>query len=261
MRMNKKAGTFGLSMMVIAVVLIGLCLWVFVKVDRKAETSVSSLENLTNVYLSYDRANLYFGDASELASQQAFYSIAKMSAENPGCFTKSYQNRSIVIWNAQCGPEKSSIEKRFLLAHNNSFNGFVERYPEKRNVEIFHALDNGVITTKVKSAITGEQQAGYAKYNVTSELDKTFTVNLSAENISLDDFVSIYQDAMNIQECKKNKSVEQCISEISLERWSINTTNLNGWILFELSTKKPFFFEENGAEQFKPIELKFGIEA
>lgn len=260
---NKKGGAFAIGMVIIVIFLIGFTWHGFVLANRKIDGGVSSLENLSNIYEVSDRLSLYLKEAAKFSAHQSFYTLVQEAAidKDRPCFTRSYQNINVVIWSEQCKPEQDFIEQKFFLEYDKSLSIFLNNYPEKNNVTTSYTLENNTITTIVKTTLTTEQSTAYAIYNLSYDLNRNFVLNLTDEQIWLDDFPKIYEKASSkIKECKGKTNIEKCLEEMRFEQWDFDAIPFGTWIFFEFSTKKPFFFEdETGQEQFKKIILKFGL--
>jgi hypothetical protein len=261
--MNKQGSAFALSMVIFTWILVGFTWYCFSLANAKIDAGVSSVDNLTKVYDSNDRLSFYLGESARLSANQAYYKMAQEPATGALCFAKPYNGENIIQLTGSCRPDRQAINERFLSEYNKSFSGFIEKYPEKQDVEnmsIFHSMENDTVLTTAKKTLAAEQKTAYASYSLSYDFYENLATNLSNE-ISLDDFTNMYdKSASALDECR-DKEIEKCVEEkirASFENWDFDAVKAGTWVLFEFKAKKPFFFE-NETERFEKIGIKFGI--
>lgn len=260
--MNKKAGVFAIGMVITLFILMRLTWHGFTLFNEKVDKGISSLDNLTTLYAASERISFYLQEASRLSASQAYYIIAQEAAidkEKQKCFTRKYQGKDIIQWEELCKPQLALLKQKFLSEQNKSLIKFIERYPEKLNISMLNTIENDLLSTMIKVHLTTQQASSFALYNLSYGLEKNFKINLTEEKIFLDDFVNIYdKSSTTIKECK-NQEIKTCLKKLSFKNWNYKVTVFDRWVLFEFSSKKYFFFENETGMRFEPIELKFSL--
>ena len=250
--MNKKAGAFAIGMVLAMIVLVSLTLYSISKSNQDVEKTFS-LKNLTSLYFEADRISFYFKEASRLSAHQAFYEIVKDAAINTSnklCFSQSYEDKEIIIWDKNCKPEINFLKERFLLEYKKNIAKYAKRYPKDVKFEIESWMENDKVVSRLKVKLNERNE----RYNISYSFIKVFYTNLTSESIVLEDFPEIYEK-VNVK--KENKgNIENCFG-LSFERWKCKAKRIDDSYLFELETKKPYFFELDGKEHFENIRLVF----
>lgn len=251
--MNKKAGAFAIGMVLTMIVLMSLTLHAISKSNQAVEKTFS-LKNLTSLYLEADRISFYFKEASRLSAYQAFYEIVKDAAINTSnklCFSQTYENKEIIIWDKSCKPEINFLKEKFLLEYKKNIDKYAKRYPKDIKFEIESWMENNKISSRLKVKLNAKNE----RYNISYSFVKVFYTNLTSESIVLEDFLEIYEKVNKAK--KENKgNIENCFG-LSFERWKCKAKKIDDSYLFELETKKPYFFELDGKEHFENIKLVF----
>lgn len=264
--MNGKRGSLFAGISVIAlIVLIGLSFACFSQANKKVGSGMSVLENLTEISDAHSRMLFYLQESSKLSSQQAFYDLAEAAAidasdQNQKCFTKPVNGENIIQFTDSCKPDTDASEKILMSEYGKSMENFIGNYTENISVEIESALDNNMISTSAKAEFYAVQKSSYAKYNMSCAFSEKIITSLSEEQIYPEDFSEMFlKGAGALNECRNAAEIKSCIEgKIAMDRWNVVATPEDGWVLFEFSTKKQFFFYEKG-EKFGKITSKFGI--
>ncbi|MFA5084471.1 MAG: hypothetical protein WC475_03810, partial [Candidatus Paceibacterota bacterium] len=204
-------------------------------------------------------------ESAKLSAQQAFYDIAKASAidvndQNQKCFSKQYNGGNIIQFTDSCRPATETVKKMFASEYEKNMKNFVSSYPEGKPMEMNSALEENTISTSAKTGFSAIQKSAYAEYSLSGDFYEKITVDLAEERIALGDFAEIYSESIDaVNACKNEGDMKSCIEgKITMDRWDAAATPESGWVLLEFSTKKRFFFDENG-EKFGKITAKCGI--
>ena len=268
---NKKASIFALGMVLAMIIFMSISWYSFTKTNTNIENEfdtiiiVNSYKNQKNMF------SFYLNDAAKLASSQAFYEIAEEAAIDKNQQCNIYDNH--LVWSQNCKPEFELVKKNFIEKYNKTLYNFTEKYPKPsfdikpiESIELYHTLDleNSIIKTDLSEKIYFmEKQTNFAIYNLTYQFKPSTTLNLTSQEIVLEDFIDIYEEINNaVENCKNEENPVSCIKNENLvfERWIFNLEKKVSYLTFEFKTKKSFFFENiEKEEKFEPIILKFAI--
>lgn len=233
---NKKASIFELGLVTVTFVALAFALSSFMFIQAKIEKGASPDYEFIGMYDSKERAVLVNEERLNLMAQQAFYDIAKEGAiKGNDCVVREVE---YVEWNENCSPNNENIKKDFISKINGG------------NA----SLDNSILALKTGSVTKTIEEKGYINYNVSFTFNTSVEFKMNNSGINIDDFEEIYNKAI---ECKKYdvEKTNECIDDI--ENWDINVKKSDGYVLYDLSTKKNFFHDG----KFEPIMLKFAIKS
>lgn len=253
---SKKAGIFAAGMILAMLIFMTTAWFAFSTTNKKITAEINTLPVLNSYYNEQDRFYLYAQESQKLAVSQAFYQIAKDAAINPAKESCNLLN-NYIIWNENCNPNTDMIKERFLENYNQTLANLIKLYPnDNMRPEYVNEINenNWIASTAQPITLNSEKQGSFAKYNFSYSFSPSIKLNLTEQDIYLEDFKMIYN---KFDSC--NKELE-CIKAISLKHWKITVEEYSSYILLKLKTKKAFFFQENGVEKYAPIELNFIIE-
>lgn len=267
MKKNRKAGIFAVGM-IIAMILFMTTAWLaFTTTNKKLDASFNLAPYLTNIYNEQDRFSLYSEESTKLAASQAFYEIAKDAAidkNKGGCLV--YNNYFVL--SDSCKPEITSIKTRFLEKYNQSLNSLIQKYHyEKLRINYINAFDetgSAIRSDANPINMDSQKKASFATYNFSYIFNPSVTISLAnglaKHDIILDDFETIYNDAVNAKTAC-NQDINCIKGKMSLERWKFDVEKSGQYFLFKAKTNISFFYQESqdAAEKFAPIEFNFAI--
>lgn len=265
-KISKKAGIFGAGMILMMIVFMSTAWFAFSTTNKKVAAEMELLPVLTSLYNEQDRFYLYLEETKKLASSQAYYeTIKKLETGTINKNCRIEPNTKIAIWDSRCKPT-DEIKKSFLEEFNKSFDFFIKAYPNEKlrqnYIHIFDENKNETIISKTQQAILETQKNGtFAIYNITFSTEQTETIitELKEQQISLDDFVKIYEEVVKEREnCIETN--QDCFKNLNFENWNRKVEKQGNYFFFELTTKKAFFFIEKNKMKFEPIKLKFILE-
>jgi hypothetical protein len=264
--MNRKASIFALGMVLAAFIFMGLAWGGFFMSNKNVNREIG-LEEPMYLKNIEDKFILYSNQAAKLSASQAFYELSEESVinrENKNC--KIYSGKNYIIWDQNCKPKQEIIDHSFINKYTENFNDFIQNYNyniDTTNFEYFHVLEeNEITTTSHSETIKITKKTAFATYNISYEFHPSITLELTNNEIYLNDFVLIYQQIISArQTCETNDDQAKCIEDnINAERWSFDITKESSYFVCEFRTKNYFFFEdENGKEKFARAALNFAI--
>lgn len=263
---NKRGGIFAAGMVLAMIIFMTTAWFAFSTTNKKIATEMDLLPALTSLYNEQDRFYLYIEETKKLAASQAYYeTIKKLETGTINKNCRIEPNTKIAIWDSQCKPT-NEIKKSFLEEFNKSFDFFIKSYPnEKLRQDYVHVFDenaNNTIISKTQQTTLETQKNGtFAIYNITLSTEQTATIitKLEEQQINLDDFVKIYEEAIKKRaDCIETN--QDCFKNLNFENWNTKIEKQGNYFFFELTTKKAFFFIENNNMKFEPIKLKFILE-
>lgn len=253
---NKKAGIFAAGMILAMLIFMTTAWFAFSTTNKRISAEISTLPILNSYYNEQDRFLLYAQEAQKLAASQALYNIAKDAAIDPISESCNLMN-NYMLWNEHCSPKTEIVKQKLLDYYNKTFDASIKAYPdEKMHSDYISEITETKELSSTAQAISlnSEKQGSFAKYNLSYSFNPSIKLNLTEQNIYLEDFEIIYN---KIAACNKNL---ECIKAISLEHWNIAIEEQTSYFLFKLKTKTFHFFHEDNIEKYKPIELNFIIE-
>ncbi|MCX8193813.1 MAG: hypothetical protein N3G19_00385 [Candidatus Pacearchaeota archaeon] len=261
---NKKAGIFAAGMVLATIIFIVTAWFAFSTTNKNITAEIELLPILTSIYNEQDRFSLYINETKKLAASQAFYELTKRGAViDENC--RIEPDTKSVIWDSNCKPEITYINKAFLEEFNETFNFLVNSYPNEKFRQnyshIFNEQENVIISKDKSQIIENKKEGNFASYTISLSTEKTATIttNLNEQEINLDDFVKIYDKIME-EKSKCSEETHDCLKNFNFENWNVKIEKQGNYYFFELTTKKAFFFIENNNIKFEPIKLKFVLE-
>ncbi len=266
---NKKAGIFAVGMVLGMIIFIGIAWYAFSSTNKNINSGIE-ISDATNYKNLQNTFSFYMNGVAKLSSTQSFYDIAKQAAinkENSNC--NVYSEKNYFMWSSDCKPEQQFIEDLFVEKYNQSFYDFLQKYPESgfesgfelQKIEYIHNLEEEIIkSTAPIKVLKTEKATAFATYNISYNLNPIINLNLSEQEIYLDDFIDIYHTTnLAVQECKEQQNPEICIkNKLNFKRWTTKIQKSSSNFIFELKTNKYFFFKDSeGRQDFKQIKLNF----
>ena len=251
---NKKAGIFAAGMVLAMLIFMSAAWFAFSTTNEKIGVefrAINYLENLKNEQIKF---KIYSEDATNIASVQSFYEIAKDSAIDKAEASCQVLD-NYIIWSQDCKPESSFTKQQFLSDYNRVFTNLISKYPNENLRATFtnEIIENSVVSTTLPLTLKAEKQGSFAKYSFETTFTPLIKVNLTKESIILGDFAEIYTDVIS---CSKDLA---CFNNLDFENWNFKVTEYSTYFLFKFQTKKSFFFTNGAIQNFKPIELNFII--
>lgn len=259
---GKRAGIFAAGLVLGMIIFIGLSWHSFSTTNRNLNMGIIKALSSTQYKDMENKVSFYLDESAKLASSQAFYEIAKNSAVNKESMCNVINDN--IIWNSNCRPEQQFIESMFIEKYNQSFYGFLENYLEEDlKAEYIHIIKEGKIESSAEQkTFVSQEGTSLSTYKLSYVLDPSITHNLNEQDIYLGDFEFIYQETDSvILKCKDNDDVVSCVKKnLNLARWTTKVKKEASYLIFELETKKSFFFEDP-EEKFEPVVLNFAMNA
>ena len=242
---NKKAQIFEVGLVLITLIALGYALYTFVMIKGNFETSVAPPAKLIDAYNSQKKLLFYAKESARLAAQNAFNLIAQEKAASGNCII---DGSGYVNWLSDCKPNTTEIEENFLAEFKKSYESYMKDYTEKTSYNI--TFEKNKINLKAANITLNITEK---EYNASFTFEPSFSIDISAFDLNLEDFENIYLAAQN---CKSNNvtRVKNCMIE-KIQNWNADVEFKEPDLLLELSTKKSFFIDED----FSPIKLKFKI--
>jgi len=213
---NRRASIFAVALVLITFVSLSYALGSFILVKKSIEISESPNSELIDMYNQEIKDIFYTKELLKLKAQEELYRISVEGAvSGEECVIRSEE---YIEWRENCKPNTEELKKRF--------------------------------TTEAESKETKKIiEGGYVNYEIEYEYDNSASIKLEDLGIYPEEFETIYEQANS---CKKKEDIEGCMS---LKNWNLIVKKVQEYELFDVSTKKNFFF----GGKFEPILLKFSI--
>ena len=287
--LGKKAGVFAIGMVLGMIIFMSLTWYSFLTTNKKISVEIAGSTTIANNKNTIDNLVFYIDEAKKLAASQAFYEIAKewaidLNVEDSAQECKMYNE--YIIWSQNCKPEQEKIEAVFIKKYNESFYNLLNQYllnryhKENLNISDLNYFDyvytlegEKIISSATIKTLSAIEKANFATYNISYNFDPSTTLDLKKQEISLNEFESIYQETNSvIEECKALENNEEnseteilsCIksrikNSLEFKKWIVEVKKEGSFLIFELKTKKYFFFTLDNEGKFSPITLAFAI--
>jgi len=242
---NKKAQIFAVGLALITLIAMGYALYTFVMIKGDIEKNIIPSAKLIDAYDAKTKLLFYAKESARLAAQDAFNFIAEKKAASGNCII---DGSGYVNWLSDCKPNTEEIEENFLLEFKKSYESYMKDYTEKTSYNI--TLEKNNINLNAKSITLNATEK---EYNASFIFEPSFSIDISAFSLDLTDFESIYSATQNCKSRNASK-VKNCMTE-KVKNWKIDVEFKEPSLLFDLTTKQSFFFDEG----FSAIKLKFKI--
>jgi len=242
---NKKAQIFAVWLVLITIIAFGYALYTFVAISGKLQESIGPPTKLIDAYDKETKLLFYAKESARLAAQDAFNFIAEKKAASGDCVI---DGSGYVGWSSNCKPNTTEIEENFLLEFKKSYESYMKDYTEKTSYNI--TLEKNNINLNAESITLNATEK---EYNASFTFEPSFSIDISAFGLDLTDFESIYSATQNCKGRDASK-VKNCMTE-KVKNWKIDVEFKEPSLLFDLTTKQSFFFDDG----FSAIKLKFKI--
>ncbi|MEM2954856.1 MAG: hypothetical protein QW625_02835 [Candidatus Nanoarchaeia archaeon] len=264
--MKRKAGIFAAGMILAVLIFMATAWHTFSTTNKKISVGIETLPTLTNFYDEQDRFSIYIKESSKLAASQALYNLAKDAAIDKNKeLCRIEPQTGYIIWDSSCKPELSFIKQKFLQNYNKSFNEFIQKYPNANlrptyinEFDETTAKNKEIKSTALPIIFQSIEKGTFAVYNFSYVIETSTKINLTEQNIYLEDFEEIYNKI--IEEKAKCQTLDvDCFKNLNFDRWNFDVERQGSYIIFKFKTKAIYFFQETSIERYAPIELNFAI--
>lgn len=235
--MSKRAQIFEGFWVLVTLVVLSMALGTFMLVKTKVQTGVTPNSDLMNIYNEKDKTTFFNEEYLKLAVQRAYYNVLKTGAvDSIDCrmMVKDY-----VEYNDKCKPVKEEFQK----------------YLKKEIIKINeNILVDNLIKLKSKDISKTISEKGYINYEVNFTYNPSVKINTSDLSINFDDFNKIYETSIKCRSMSINETKE-CMK--NLEGWDVEAKESEKYVLYDLTTKRNYFFDG----KFEPMTLKFALKS
>lgn len=239
--MNKKAITFGVTLVIITLVVISVALYSFLVTQKKVLQNTLTAKEILEFEQEQTRLKIYAKKASNLAFSQALYIMAENSLIKNLSECLAYEDR--LIWQESCRPQ--NLKEWFLEIFSEKFSELMKMYPKQINFSL--AFVDDIIKIKIELEEKKNSSISYSFFK-SFEIDLNFT-----EKINITELENLYQKLID---CKKN---EDCLKKISLEKWDLKVEKYEDFFFIDVESKERHFINKAGALSFEKIKIKFAI--
>ena len=263
---QKKAGVFAIGM-VIAMILFMTAAWfAFTATNNKITFETRALEPLMDYNNEYDRFIIYRDESAKMAASQAFYEIARDAGIDKNQDSCTVYNNYFIL-SDNCKPGTNAVRAKFIDIYNRSFNNLMSLYPQynfRNNIySVMYSSDRNMIefkTDKIKPS--SQVKTDFAVYNLSYEVDPSATVNLSEQDIILEDFEEIYLKIINAKNSCVGREITSCMkSKLEFVRWHFDAEKQGSHLIIKMKTKSSYFYQDaTSDERFAPVEFNFAIQ-
>lgn len=209
--------------------------------------SAISIDNASNVYTDEKKFMVYFDEAADLSSIQAFSETAKSPSGS-----KCGKYGEIIIWADGC-PNNTEITTAFVKNLNNSLISYGFQVYQ---IDISDKIDIS-LNEKSSEIIEANNLLSY-------RVNYSHIPEVSIEKPDLD-FEKIYASVMDKKtECdlefkdgreNKEASIGVCLGKLNLDGWNTFIASSGGYYLFNFNSKKFYLYDNS----FKPLVLAFAL--
>lgn len=214
--MNRKASIFAIALVLITFVSLSYAFGSFIYAKNKIKIAATPNFEIMDMYHQEIKEEVYYEELLKLQAQEEFNQIAEEGAvSGVDCII---QSEGYIEWNENCNPSIEELKSRFIteIKKNNS-----------KTIE----------------------EKGYVSYKIEYKHDFSVSLNLEDLGIYIEEFETMYERA---KVCKDDNDVRECMK---LKRWDILTKKDSNYRLFDVSTKKNFFF----GREFEPVNIRFSL--
>jgi hypothetical protein len=262
---QKKGDMFAIGIVVATIVICGFLLYSFTFSSKSIKTSMLSSAMIQELNDKETKFGFYVKDSAHLAEGQAIFEIARKGAVSDSSCKPYESEPQYVIWSSTCSP--ASDAELFKKYFNSSFEKFVGNYHDANftNSKFFMDVANAKAEIKFDPiTLVNADEKGILKYSVEYRFNLSFAHNFE---ISPAEFNNIYDlSSAKLKKCKERSNdmsvITSCMSELNPEKWEmrIHSSSSAGrdYLLFDLTSKKKFFFEDDRFK-WERVILRFGI--
>ena len=247
-RMNKKALTFGITLVLIVIVLMAVAIYSFVAMQKTTLQSTKTSQAILEFEQEQTRLKIYAEQSAILTASQTIYEMSQKSMVNSAnCF---YFENSF-IWEDSCKPEQ--LDFWFSEKFKKSFSDLMDQYPKKIKNLYINFTNNTII---IQDVSLFKEVKKPVNYNITFKFDKLVEINLSNEGLNLEEIQILYSKIIAAkQSCNNDPSCIQ--NRITLKNWDMSITSQSGYLAFNLETKELFSINSAGTILIEKIKLNF----
>jgi len=244
MMKSKKAQTsiFETTLIIALLLVCVYSLFAFSGLKGKVETSFMAPAKLIDIYSEKENIEFYLEESGKLAASEAFYNVASKGAvSNAEC--REYHG--YFIWEGRCNPSSEN----FIGFFNSSLANISGRKFDSR-------LENNKLTVDFENVtLNTSEKSNFVLYSVNYTFMPSIEIDLAKEGMNLD-FKNVHSSALEkLRECKKVGNTLDCMNQFKADGWKTSVSSDGEYLLFDLSTEKRFFVNED----FQPIVLKFAL--
>ncbi|UCD21154.1 MAG: hypothetical protein JSW08_01245 [archaeon] len=248
--MNKKAITFGITLVVVVLIAIGTSTYFFVRSREKVLQNTVTGDSILEFQEEIMKLKLYTEESVKLAASQTLYELALRSFVNEqSCLV--YRDR--IVWGEDCNP--SYLEERFLKKFEENFLLLMKEYPGDLE-DYSYELKNNILI--IKSSDIEKKVVADTNYSFIYSLDNLAEVDLMVIGINITEIENMFGEVSQIkQQCSSNIN---CIKTgLKLENWDFEVSEETGYLIFEMKTKKYHFVNKGGNMYFEKARMEFAI--
>ena len=239
---NKRAQVPEAVLLLLVIAICGTALYYSV-MYKSDKAEVISLFKSLEIYNDAEKLEIYLGEASNLALQEAYEQAASMPVICPER-----------IWSETCRPNNQEIKNKLKL----NFDESLAKYTDKKfSSEVKDKLN--VQFDSINFNTSNENK--FLKYNIAYLNSLSFSLDYPDLN-----FEKIYSDiTAKKSECDKrfetnteadrSTKIMRCINEARFNDWDAAIASSEKYYRVTLTSKKSYFYDNT----FKKIKLEFAL--
>jgi hypothetical protein len=249
---GKKAQIFGLMIVLVVSIVCGYAFFKFLTTSRGFEGVLVAPSSTLKLYSNTKEFEFFTEEAAKLAVIQAYRDIA-----NEGDFAADSCLQQDYVEFCELAP---NIDERFASKIKSNFQAFLLHYEDDEFRNKFSQINYKFEVNRdtIKANSDEEElhmlvQEGRFPYSVRYKFNHE--ISLSLDELGLTDFFKIYDKLISCKSKEDLNEIESCMQEI--KNFDVKISKLGKKILFNLTSRKKFFFESRGKPVYEKIEMDF----
>lgn len=244
--MNRKAQIFSFMIAFGVVIICGFALFRFLTIKPEVESMLIAPANLLELYQSEQEFGFFIREAGKLAVVNAYSRIAKdgtFASEGAMMFNEYIKFDGL----------NPDIDEEFSSLIRENLDKFIQQADsEFKSIDYeIEILDGGINfkSDKKKISIDNENSG----YSATHEFNPSFSLTLA--ELNLVDFSEIDDKYKGCKNKETMGEIEDCMED--LKNFDVKVSRPQDKTLFDLASKKRFFFESDSGIVYEGIKIKF----
>jgi len=244
--MNKKAITFGVTFVIMTILIVGIAIYSFVITQKDNLKYTISAEALLEYEKEIENFQIYSEESLNLAASQALQDLASKSLiEDKNCLVYNYK----LIWDENCLP--SNLKDLFFEKISVNFRKHIKDYSEEYDL-IIEKQEPFIYVNdiKLKNQLKGEVNYSFSHtLYIKQDISKYLEI--------LKELDEIYIKLKNAQTTCANSNIAVCMKQkIPLNHWTLDVIEDASYLSINLKTKEKFFFVSGGSLVWDNIKIQ-----
>lgn len=251
---TKKAQIFPLLLVLVVLILCGYAFFRFLTTSGGFEGALIAPSSVIGLYSSSERFEFFAEESARLAVIQTYYDLAR-----EGDFAADNCLQGEGDYTEFCGLA-AELDKKIASQIKSNLDAFKEGYEDDEFGNKFSGIiyEAEVHGDAIKFSSKEEElhmpvQEGIFPYS--ARYDFKQEISFSLDELGLTDFSEIYDKFISCNGKGTTQEIEACMQE--LKNFDVKVSTQDKKNLFELTSKKKFFFESSGSPVYEPISINF----